>query len=87
MRMPWPAAVAGVAVAAVGAAGLIRGAVPQSAPAPASTSSNPIVVANAYVRPPVPPTRNAAGTEVRNSHEMRREAHELRQGARPIRVA
>jgi hypothetical protein len=58
-----PAVAAGVVVAALGAAGLIRGAVPQSL---ASSSSNapstagPIVVTNAYVRPPVPPTTTAA---------------------------
>jgi periplasmic copper chaperone A len=60
MRLPWPAAVGGSIVLAIGAAGLIRGAVPQSIASTGSTGSAPIVVANAYVRPPVPPTQLAA---------------------------
>lgn len=57
MRIPLPAAVAGVAVAALGAAGLIRGAVPQSAPA---ASAPHLVVTGAFVRAPAPPTKLAA---------------------------
>jgi periplasmic copper chaperone A len=61
LRMPWPAAVAGVAVVVLGAAGLVRGAVPQSSGGGGGTSdSPPIVVTAAYVRPPVPPTQTAA---------------------------
>jgi hypothetical protein len=62
MRLPWPAVAAGAVIAAVGAAGLIRGAVPQSV-TPASSASSaagPIAVTNAYVRPPVPPNKTAA---------------------------
>jgi copper(I)-binding protein len=62
LRMPWPAAVAGVAVVAIGAVGLIRGAVPQPAAAvgPSSTTAAPIVVTAAYVVPPVAPAQVAA---------------------------
>jgi periplasmic copper chaperone A len=61
MRIPWPAAIAGVLVAAVGAAGLIRGAMPQAiATGGAASASAPIVVSNAYVREPAPPTDAAA---------------------------
>ena len=63
MRLPWPGVVGGFAVAAVGATGLIRGAMPQS-PAGAGSSASaagPIVVTGAYVRAPVPPTKIAAG--------------------------
>jgi copper(I)-binding protein len=50
-----------VVVAAIGAAGLVRGAVPQSQAAYGpSQPSAPIVVTNAYVRPPVPPNKTAA---------------------------
>jgi copper(I)-binding protein len=59
--LPWTAVAGGVVVAALGAAGLIRGAVPQSAAAGGVTaSSTPIVISGAYVRAPVPPTQNAA---------------------------
>lgn len=61
MRMPWPAAVAGVAVAVLGSAGLVRGAMPPSTPSgPAGVASPPIVVSGAYVREPAPPTDAAA---------------------------
>jgi copper(I)-binding protein len=62
MRLPWPAVLGGTLVAALGAAGLIRGAMPQSAASTASIQSaaGPIVVTNAYVRAPVPPTPTAA---------------------------
>jgi hypothetical protein len=59
MRLPWPAIFGGSLVAVLGAAGLIRGAVPQSSAAP-QAATDPIVVTNAYVRAPVPPTTNAA---------------------------
>lgn len=52
--------VGGALVMAVGAAGLIRSAVPQQAAASTSSSSAPIVVTGAYVRAPVPPTEVAA---------------------------
>ena len=58
--MSWPAGVAGSIVVALGAAGLIRGAIPQSVASTGTTGSAPIVVANAYVRPPAPPTQLAA---------------------------
>ncbi|MDT4937716.1 MAG: periplasmic copper chaperone [Pseudonocardiales bacterium] len=61
MRLSWRAAGAGVLIAAVGAAGLIRGAVPQAiATGPGNTGADPIVVSGAFVRPPVPPASEAA---------------------------
>lgn len=60
MRIPWPAAAAGVVLAAVGAAGLIRAAVPQAAATGGNSGADPIVVTNAYVRQPAPPTDAAA---------------------------
>jgi periplasmic copper chaperone A len=63
LRMPWPAAVVGVLAVALGAAGLIRGAVPQAVAIAGGSSgpvSPPIVVTAAYVVPPVPPTQIAA---------------------------
>ena len=60
MRLPWPALAAGVAVAAVGASGLIRGAMPQSSASGPSTNVSPIVVTGAFVRPPLPPNQTAA---------------------------
>jgi hypothetical protein len=59
MRLPWPAVVSGAVVAAVGAAGLIRGAMPQPV-ASVATSAGQISVTGAYVRAPVPPTQVAA---------------------------
>jgi copper(I)-binding protein len=59
MRIPWPAVLGGTLVAAVGAVGLIRGAVPV-ATAGSNLGSPPIVVTNAYVRAPAPPTDAAA---------------------------
>ena len=59
MRTPWSAAVGGVAVAVLGAAGLIRAAVPQPLDSGAPPSQ-PIVVTGAYVRAPLPPTKSAA---------------------------
>jgi copper(I)-binding protein len=47
-------------VAALGVAGLIRGAVPQAAASSTPSSVAPIVVTGAYVRVPVPPTQIAA---------------------------
>ncbi|MGI8678755.1 MAG: copper chaperone PCu(A)C [Jatrophihabitans sp.] len=58
MRLPWAAVAAGSLVVVVGAAGLIRGAVPQSSATP--PSPNPIVVTGAYIRPPLPPNDLAA---------------------------
>lgn len=53
---------AGVLVAAVGAAGLIRGSTTQAiATGPGNTGADPIVVTDAFIRPPVPPTNLAAG--------------------------
>ena len=57
MRAPLLPVCAGVLVAAAGAVGLIRGAAAQPVP---SASSAGIVVTNAYVRAPVPPSRTAA---------------------------
>jgi copper(I)-binding protein len=59
MRTPWAVTV-GVALVAVGAAGMIRGNVAQSVATSGSTGSDPIVVSGAYVRPPAPPTQLAA---------------------------
>lgn len=53
------ALIAGLAVVALGAAGLVRGAVPQSSGTPAATA--PIVVSDAWIAAPVPPTQAAAG--------------------------
>lgn len=60
--MPWPAAVGGVVLAVIGGAGLVRGAMPVSSSAASSpsSSSEPIVVSNAYVRAPAPPTNSMA---------------------------
>lgn len=60
MRLPWTAVGGGALVLAIGAAGLIRGAVPQSSASGSSQSADPIVVTGAYIRPPVPPTKLAA---------------------------
>ncbi len=60
MRIPWSAAIGGVLVAAVGAAGLIRGAVPPAVASGGASPAAPIVVSNAYVREPAPPTDAAA---------------------------
>lgn len=59
MRTPLPALAAGFVVAAVGAAGLIRAAVPQPLSSGAPPSA-PIIVSGAYVRAPLPPTTSAA---------------------------
>jgi len=61
VRIPWPGVAAGLAVAALGTTGLVRGSMPQSAGTAAGPSSaNPIVVTGAFVRPPLPPSKNAA---------------------------
>jgi periplasmic copper chaperone A len=52
--------VAGALTIAVGAAGLVRSAVPERAAASTSSSSAAIVVTGAYVRAPVAPTDVAA---------------------------
>jgi hypothetical protein len=61
MRTPFLPMISGAFLVALGTAGLIRGAVAQP---PATTSeasaAGPIAVTNAYVRAPVPPSRNAA---------------------------
>jgi copper(I)-binding protein len=59
MRVPVPALVAGLLVAALGVAGLVRGSVPQSS-ASGSSAAAPIVVTNAYVRPPPVPADGTA---------------------------
>lgn len=59
MRMPVPALAGGMVIAAIGAAGLVRGAQPVSTSVPPSDSP-PIVVSGAYVRAPAPPTDAAA---------------------------
>jgi periplasmic copper chaperone A len=59
--MPWPAAAGAVVLAVIGGAGLVRGAMPVSSGASSSsTSAEPIVVSNAYVRAPAPPTDSMA---------------------------
>lgn len=61
MRLSRWGVAAGVLILAVGTAGLVRGAVPQAAAnASGDTGSAPIVVSDAFVRPPVPPTQLAA---------------------------
>ena len=60
MRLPWGAVAGAVVVAALGAVGLVRGAMPESSAAGPSAAPNPIVVSGAYVRAPVPPTKVAA---------------------------
>jgi copper(I)-binding protein len=60
MRLPWPAVFGGALVAAVGAAGLIRGSMPQSVASEGPVSAGQISVTGAYVRAPVPPTQIAA---------------------------
>jgi copper(I)-binding protein len=62
MRLPWPAVLGGTLVVALGAAGLVRAAMPQSVAAgnDAPSAAGPIVVTDAYVRAPVPPTQIAA---------------------------
>lgn len=59
MRLSWPAVAGGSLVLALGAAGLVRGAMPQSAASDPSASTDPISVTGAYVRPPLPPTKLA----------------------------
>jgi copper(I)-binding protein len=58
--MPWQAAVGGVAVAVLGAVGLVRGAVPLPSVGGGTSAAEPIVVSNAYVRAPAPPTDSMA---------------------------
>ena len=62
MRLPFAAVAAGVFVTVLGAAGLVRAAVPQGAAGSGglTTDTAPIVVTGAYIRPPVPPTKTAA---------------------------
>ncbi|HET6877352.1 MAG TPA: copper chaperone PCu(A)C [Jatrophihabitans sp.] len=61
MRLPWPAVTGGLLAVAVGAAGLIRAAVPEPASAPASPSGpGAVTVVNAYVRAPIPPHADVA---------------------------
>jgi copper(I)-binding protein len=59
MRLPWPGVAGGVVAVALGAAGLIAAAVPQSSGAVAA-SPGAVTVANAFVRAPVPPAKEAA---------------------------
>lgn len=61
MRVPWPGVAAGVLMVALGAAGLVRSAVPESSAAPAHSTPGQLAVTGAYVREPVPPTKVAAG--------------------------
>lgn len=58
MRLPLPAVVAGLAVAALGAAGLVRAAVPSGSDG--GTAAAPITVTGAFVRAPAPPNEEAA---------------------------
>lgn len=59
MRMPWQALAGGLVLAVIGTAGLVRGAQPVATSTPPSNAP-PIVVSNAYVRAPAPPTDAAA---------------------------
>ena len=59
MRLPWPGVAGGVAAVALGAAGLIAAAVPQSSGVGAA-APGAVTVADAYVRAPIPPVRQAA---------------------------
>ena len=56
----WLSVFAGVLIAAVGTAGLVRGALPQAGASAGNTGADPIVVSDAFVRPPVPPSQFAA---------------------------
>jgi hypothetical protein len=61
MRIPLSTVVAGVAVAVIGGAGLIRGSMPVTvAGGGGASGSAPIVITGAYVRQPAPPTDAAA---------------------------
>lgn len=60
MRLPWPAVVGGTAAIVLGAAGLIRAAVPQSSAVPVASGPGQVTVADAYVRAPLPPGKVAA---------------------------
>jgi copper(I)-binding protein len=62
MRLPWPGVAGGVVAVALGAAGLIAAAVPQSSGAAPTASSGPgvVTIADAYVRAPVAPAKEAA---------------------------
>jgi copper(I)-binding protein len=60
VRLPWPAVAGGTLVVALGAAGLVRGAVPQEPASAASSDADPMTVTGVYIRPPVPPTKSAA---------------------------
>jgi|KBSSwiStaDraftv2_1062776.scaffolds.fasta_scaffold199134_3 copper(I)-binding protein len=53
------AVLAGLLAVALGVAALVRGALPESTPA--GPSGDPIVVTDAWVQAPVPPTKSAAG--------------------------
>ena len=53
--------IVGALIAGVGTAGLVRAAIAQPpAPSAAASATGPIVVTNAYVRQPVPPSHTAA---------------------------
>jgi periplasmic copper chaperone A len=62
MRVSWTSVAGGSLVLALGVAGLVRGAMPQStgASAPTVSAAGPIAVTNAYIVAPVPPTEIAA---------------------------
>lgn len=60
LSLSWRGLAAGALILAVGTAGLIRGAVPQATATAGDTGAAPIVVTDAFVRPPVPPTQLAA---------------------------
>jgi copper(I)-binding protein len=60
MKLSWPGMAVGLLIAAVGTAGLVRGATGQATASAGDTGAAPIVVADAFVRPPVPPTQLAA---------------------------
>jgi copper(I)-binding protein len=60
MRVPWPGVAAGVAAETLGTAGLVRGAMPESSGTSGTSSADPIVISGAFLRPPLPPSKNAA---------------------------
>lgn len=83
MRLGWQAVAGGSLVLAVGAAGLIRGAVPQAPAAdPGASPTDPITVSGAYVRPPLPPNSLAgAYFTVRNNTDRPDELLDIQTGA------
>lgn len=59
MRTPWAAVAGGVVIGALGVAGFVRGEMPVTASSGAAPTQ-PIVISQARVVPPLPPSRTAA---------------------------